>query len=85
MYLTKKETITKVGLLFSILFCGTAYAQSAPSNTNIAGPSASATGNVTNQLYKYYKVLMPSTPTVLVYPAKVRHEYFPICYGEYEW
>lgn len=28
---------------------GTAYAQSAPSNTNIAGPSASATGNVTNQ------------------------------------
>ena len=30
-------------------FCGTAYAQSAPSNTNIAGPSASATGNVTNQ------------------------------------
>lgn len=32
-----------------VLFCGTAYAQSAPSNTNIAGPSASATGNVTNQ------------------------------------
>jgi hypothetical protein len=28
---------------------GTAFAQSAPSNTNIAGPSASATGNVTNQ------------------------------------
>lgn len=28
---------------------GAAYAQSAPSNTNIAGPSASATGNVTNQ------------------------------------
>lgn len=26
-----------------------AYAQQAPSNTNIAGPSASATGNVTNQ------------------------------------
>ena len=25
------------------------YAQQAPSNTNIAGPSASATGNVTNQ------------------------------------
>ena len=33
----------------AILFSGTAYAQSAPSNTNIAGPSASATGNVTNQ------------------------------------
>jgi len=32
-----------------VLFNGTAYAQSAPSNTNIAGPSASATGNVTNQ------------------------------------
>jgi len=32
-----------------LLLCGSAYAQSAPSNTNIAGPSASATGNVTNQ------------------------------------
>jgi len=32
-----------------VLFHGTSYAQSAPSNTNIAGPSASATGNVTNQ------------------------------------
>lgn len=32
------------------MFYGTlSYAQSAPSNTNIAGPSASATGNVTNQ------------------------------------
>ena len=29
--------------------CSSAYAQQAPSNTNIAGPSASATGNVTNQ------------------------------------
>jgi hypothetical protein len=28
---------------------GAAFAQQAPSNTNIAGPSASATGNVTNQ------------------------------------
>ena len=33
----------------ALLFYGTAHAQSAPSNTNIAGPSASATGNVTNQ------------------------------------
>ena len=33
----------------SALLCGSALAQSAPSNTNIAGPSASATGNVTNQ------------------------------------
>ena len=32
------------------MFYGTlSYAQQAPSNTNIAGPSASATGNVTNQ------------------------------------
>jgi hypothetical protein len=32
------------------LFYGTlSHAQQAPSNTNIAGPSASATGNVTNQ------------------------------------
>ena len=35
--------------LYSIIFCGAAFAQQAPSNTNIAGPSASATGNVTNQ------------------------------------
>ncbi len=35
--------------LYTIVFSGTAFAQSAPSNTNIAGPSASATGNVTNQ------------------------------------
>ena len=33
----------------SALLCGPAFAQRAPSNTNIAGPSASATGNVTNQ------------------------------------
>jgi hypothetical protein len=31
------------------VFAGSAFAQQAPSNTNIAGPSASATGNVTNQ------------------------------------
>jgi len=35
--------------LYAIIFSGTAFAQQAPSNTNIAGPSASATGNVTNQ------------------------------------
>jgi hypothetical protein len=35
--------------LYTIIFAGSALAQSAPSNTNIAGPSASATGNVTNQ------------------------------------
>ena len=38
----------KLTLLCSLLFCAPAYAQ-APQNTNIAGPSASATGNVTNQ------------------------------------
>lgn len=35
--------------LYAVISSGTAFAQSAPSNTNIAGPSASATGNVTNQ------------------------------------
>ena len=35
--------------LYAIIFAGGALAQQAPSNTNIAGPSASATGNVTNQ------------------------------------
>ena len=37
--------------LYAVILSGTAYAQStpAPSNTNIAGPTASATGNVTNQ------------------------------------
>ena len=36
--------------LYSVILYGTsALAQQAPSNTNIAGPSASATGNVTNQ------------------------------------
>jgi hypothetical protein len=32
-----------------LFFSELAYAQQAPSNTNIAGPTASATGNVTNQ------------------------------------
>ena len=35
--------------LYTITIGGAAFAQTAPSNTNIAGPSASATGNVTNQ------------------------------------
>ena len=35
--------------LYAIVFALPATAQQAPSNTNIAGPSASATGNVTNQ------------------------------------
>lgn len=35
--------------LYAIVLQGSAFAQQAPSNTNIAGPSASATGSVTNQ------------------------------------
>ena len=35
--------------LYAIVFALPAIAQQAPSNTNIAGPSASATGSVTNQ------------------------------------
>jgi hypothetical protein len=35
--------------VYAVISTGTAFAQQAPSNTNIAGPSASATGNVTNQ------------------------------------
>lgn len=35
--------------LLATLLCAPVMAQEAPQNTNIAGPSASATGNVTNQ------------------------------------
>jgi hypothetical protein len=37
--------------IYTVVLSGSAFAQTAPapSNTNIAGPSASATGNVTNQ------------------------------------
>ena len=35
--------------LLATLLCSPVIAQEAPQNTNIAGPSASATGNVTNQ------------------------------------
>ena len=35
--------------LYSVILSGSALAQQAPSNTNIAGPSASATGSVVNQ------------------------------------
>jgi hypothetical protein len=47
----EKEIIIKVGLLLSVVLSGGAFAQTAPapSNTNIAGPSASATGSVVNQ------------------------------------
>ena len=38
----------RAALLLSLVFASPAFAE-APQNTNIAGPSASATGNVTNQ------------------------------------
>ena len=43
------QQLLKVLLLASVCLPSSALAQSAPQNTNIAGPSASATGNVTNQ------------------------------------
>ena len=39
----------RVALLLSLLIASPALAEQAPQNTNIAGPTASATGNVTNQ------------------------------------
>jgi hypothetical protein len=50
-YRTKIHHKLYIGLYaIGLLFYGTlSHAQQAPSNTNIAGPSASATGNVTNQ------------------------------------
>ena len=43
-----------------LLLCSPAYAQ-APQNTNIAGPSASATGNVTNQAVQVLQGPYPIT------------------------
>ena len=39
----------RLALLLSLLIASPAVAETAPQNTNIAGPTASATGNVTNQ------------------------------------
>lgn len=39
----------RLTLLLSLLIASPVVAEQAPQNTNIAGPSASATGNVTNQ------------------------------------
>jgi len=49
----------RIPLLFSLLLCAPAYAN-APQNTNIAGPSASATGNVTNQAVQVLQGPYPS-------------------------
>ena len=43
------QQLLKALLLASVCLPSNALAQGAPQNTNIAGPSASATGNVTNQ------------------------------------
>lgn len=50
----------RISLLLSLLFVSPAYAQ-APQNTNIAGPSASATGNVTNQAVQVLQGPYPIT------------------------
>ena len=45
-----KHNISLYAVIFLLLtLAGSSKGQQAPSNTNIAGPSASATGNVTNQ------------------------------------
>ncbi len=50
----------RLSLLLSLLFVSPALAE-APSNTNIAGPSASATGNVTNQAVQVLQGPYPIT------------------------
>ena len=50
----------KRALLCALLFCSPAYAE-APQNTNIAGPTASATGNVTNQAVQVLQGPYPIT------------------------
>ena len=48
-------------LLLSLLIASPAVAEQAPQNTNIAGPSASATGNVTNQAVQVLQGPYPIT------------------------
>ena len=43
------QQLLRVSLLLSLFLPSKTLAETAPQNTNIAGPSASATGNVTNQ------------------------------------
>ena len=50
----------KLPLLLSLLIATPAYAE-APQNTNIAGPTASATGNVTNQAVQVLQGPYPIT------------------------
>lgn len=50
----------KAALLLSLVFSAPAFAET-PQNTNIAGPSASATGNVTNQAVQVLQGPYPIT------------------------
>jgi hypothetical protein len=51
----------RVALLLSLLIASPAVAEQAPQNTNIAGPTASATGNVTNQAVQVLQGPYPIT------------------------
>ena len=51
----------RIALLLSLLISSPAIAETAPQNTNIAGPSASATGNVTNQAVQVLQGPYPVT------------------------
>ena len=48
-------------LFMSLVMSSPAFAEQAPQNTNIAGPSASATGNVTNQAVQVLQGPYPIT------------------------
>lgn len=51
----------RLSLLLSLLIASPVIAEQAPQNTNIAGPSASATGNVTNQAVQVLQGPYPIT------------------------
>lgn len=51
----------RLALLLSLVITSPVFAETAPQNTNIAGPSASATGNVTNQAVQVLQGPYPIT------------------------
>jgi hypothetical protein len=51
----------RLALLLSLVIASPAVAETAPQNTNIAGPTASATGNVTNQAVQVLQGPYPVT------------------------
>ena len=51
----------RLALLLSLVIASPAIAETAPQNTNIAGPTASATGNVTNQAVQVLQGPYPIT------------------------